>query len=164
MIQKKILQMNTKLRSEMFTMSRYIASSLMYESVYLRFLLAGLSGIILSACEIINFGASNHSASIHEAKLRPSKEVAEEIELTVKLPSQAQPLGHYIRYYAFAHSRSRDTIKAIFHYEGLNSVGRREFVDERRLPWISDGECDVIRLEYKIPTKTFVSIECNGIG
>lgn len=122
---------------------------------------------------------------------RERKTLMNEIEKQVQLPKGARPLSEYARYYAnkddgvvvavflipikddIAPGESCEELFENFtsgkmpcepmQFEWALPAGeRRWFKDQRDLPWINDGGCAQVDVEFDIAKSTVKHVECNG--
>ncbi len=105
-------------------------------------------------------------ANIKESDKNQSQEMKlnliKNIEANLKMPKGSPDLQHYVRYYTWQVVNRKRLIIAVYNYEG--SPGRIELVQPDNLPYIEDGGCDVVELNYSIKTKKILSLLCHGVG
>jgi hypothetical protein len=92
------------------------------------------------------------------------KALMDEIERSVVLPEGAGPLLAYVRNYAFS---GPDEVVAIYLIPipgvAAQTAGKRRwFSDVRSLPFIFDGRCMQVRVDYQISTHRALRVACNG--
>jgi plasmid stabilization system protein ParE len=117
-----------------------------------------LVAAVLTACE---------KPQIAEAAPQTPEQIMDQVESTIRLPVGADPLELYGRNYAFsgdgkvvavyyAHSDDRGRV--------LHAVaGERRWHDwEGELPFIMDGGCSIVHIDYEIATQHILSVSCNG--
>jgi hypothetical protein len=105
-------------------------------------------------------------ASLHAATSPARTEtLMNEIERTVVLPNGADALRAYDRGYALANP---DKVVGIYLMRaragsGQTPSGKRKWYGTvADLPFVFDGGCMQVRLEYQISTHRFLSVSCNG--
>lgn len=82
-----------------------------------------------------------------------------EIEALIKLPTGAEPLQEYSRYYAYG--RDGEVI-AIYAGRYLSKKSEQRWLRNcRRLPMIMDGGCGVVNIRFDIRSKK-TDAWCNG--
>jgi hypothetical protein len=122
---------------------------------------------------------------------RKREALMNKIEKQVQLPKGARPLSEYARYYAdkgdgvvaavfliplsdemrpgegceelLENFASREVPCEPMQFEWAMPAGeRRWFKDQRDLPWINDGGCAQVDVEFNIAKSTVKYVECNG--
>jgi hypothetical protein len=98
------------------------------------------------------------------AESLPTPAAIRVIEANLVLPRGATPLATYDRYYAL---QSRDGRAVILGHFRMNEAGRPgavHIVIAKQLPWVLDGGCGFITVEFDAASKRLIDIACNGIG
>lgn len=88
------------------------------------------------------------------------------IEQQVKVQAPEHDLRTYVRLYTHG---SEGNVDAQYIHEHLGGMPRNKWksgqsywIADREMPRIFDGGCAVINVRYHAPTRTLVSVHCNG--
>lgn len=90
----------------------------------------------------------------------PRIAVMNALDLAVVLPAGAGALAHYERHYGWADPAHRK-VRAVFLASDLPG---RSWHPDGKLPEITDGGCNVVRIVFDTASGAFDSVECNGVA
>jgi hypothetical protein len=88
------------------------------------------------------------------------------IEEQVKVQAPEHDLRTYVRLYTHGPEGNVDAKYIHEHLGGMSrnkwKSGQSYWIADREMPRIFDGGCAVINVRYHAPTRTLVSVHCNG--
>lgn len=82
------------------------------------------------------------------------------IEARIVMPSGAEPISNYTRYYGWADQAHR-TIQAVYELGGERTS---IWLPSERMMAIEDGGCSIVTFTYDVTTDEVEGLVCNGVG
>ncbi|WP_448663285.1 hypothetical protein ACG3SL_01015 [Sphingomonas sp. CJ20] len=118
--------------------------------------------LALMALFLVNCGGGNVA---RQTPLSENFALAESIEKQVSVAHPDFTPERYVRLYSHTEEGNVDGTYLFEKTGGLPSkwkAGQSYWVAPGDVPPVMDGGCAVIRVRYNVPSKTLVSVSCNG--
>ena len=97
-----------------------------------------------------------------DMEFAPSKREIAALEKAIRLPEGSEPLDQYRRFYAGNVAERKHIIVAV--PELYPSDAAVKIVDLAHLPFVFDGGCSVVDVQYEVESGSFRSVKCHGVG